>query len=185
MTTTTVLSRAPLSRRVTAIGIVGFAIALALASQIAVPVPGTPVPITLQPLLVVLAGFWLGPVAGAASMALYLVAGALGAPVFAPFGAPGIARFAGPTGGYLLAYPVSAFVAGWLGARARGIVWRSLAAMVAIALLLVGGLAQLTLLNGSLSRALAIGITPFVLLDIAKAVLAGLLAPKGLERART
>ncbi len=71
-------------------------------------------PITLQPLVVVLAGMWLGPVAGAASMVLYLLAGAAGLPVFSPFGAPGIARFFGPTGGYLFAYPVAAFVAGAL-----------------------------------------------------------------------
>src|SRR5215471_11835215 len=91
------------SSRVTAFGIIGFAVALAAASQIAVPLPWTPVPVTLQPMLVVLAGLWLGPVAGAASMAVYLLAGASGLPVFTPLGAPGIARFFGPTGGYLLA----------------------------------------------------------------------------------
>src|SRR5215207_9869246 len=102
---------------VVAVGIVGFAAALALASQIALPIPGTPVPITLQPLVVVLAGMWLGPVAGAVSMVLYLAAGAMGLPVFSPFGAPGVARFLGPTGGYLFAYPVAAFVAGALAGR--------------------------------------------------------------------
>src|SRR4029077_20419480 len=79
--------------RVKIVGIVGFAIALAAASQVAIPLPFTPVPITLQPLVVVLAGLMLGPVAGAASMVLYLAAGAAGLPVFAPIGAPGIARF--------------------------------------------------------------------------------------------
>ena len=76
-------------------------------------------PLTLQPMLVILAGMWLGPVAGAASMALYLAAGAAGLPVFTPIGAPGIARFFGPTGGYLLAYPVAAYVAGALDAVVR------------------------------------------------------------------
>ena len=69
-------------------------------------------------MLVVLAGMWLGPAAGAASMVLYLAAGAAGLPVFTPIGAPGIARFFGPTGGYLLAYPAAAWVAGALN-RAR------------------------------------------------------------------
>ena len=102
--------------RVKIVGIVGFAIALAAASQVAIPLPFTPVPITLQPLVVVLAGLMLGPVAGAASMLLYLAAGAAGLPVFAPIGAPGIARFLGPTGGYLIAYPAAAFVAAKSGA---------------------------------------------------------------------
>src|SRR5437868_462271 len=102
------------SQRIAAIGIVGFAAAVAAASQVAIPLPWTPVPITLQPMLVILAGMFLGPVAGAASMALYLAAGAAGLPVFTPIGAPGAARFFGPTGGYLIAYPVAAYVAGIL-----------------------------------------------------------------------
>src|SRR3954470_24244014 len=92
------------------IGIVGFAAAVAAASQIAIPLPFTPVPITLQPMLVILAGMMLGPVAGAASMLLYLAAGASGLPVFTPVGAPGVARLFGPTGGYLIAYPAAAFL---------------------------------------------------------------------------
>ena len=119
--TTSTLAVARRPSGIVAFGIVGFAVVLALASQIAVPIPGTPVPITLQPLVVVLAGMWLGPVAGAASMILYLVAGAAGLPVFSPFGAPGLARFVGPTGGYLFAYPVAAFVAGALSRRARSL----------------------------------------------------------------
>src|SRR5687768_4652589 len=86
--TTTALTQARRPARTLAIGIVGFAIALALASQVAVPIPGTPVPFTLQPFVVVLAGLWLGPVAGASSMVLYLALGAAGLPVFSPFGAP-------------------------------------------------------------------------------------------------
>src|SRR6476659_8985067 len=106
------------SAAITAFGIVGFAAAVAAASQIAIPIPGTPVPFTLQPMLVVLAGILLGPAAGATSMLLYLLAGAAGLPVFTPIGLPGIARFFGPTGGYLIAYPAAAFVAGWLTRRA-------------------------------------------------------------------
>jgi len=111
---TTIAQSLGRTRGITAIGIVGFAAAVAAASQIAIPLPWTPVPITLQPMLVILAGMLLGPAAGAASMALYLAAGAIGLPVFTPMGAPGVARFFGPTGGYLIAYPVAAFVAGVL-----------------------------------------------------------------------
>src|SRR3954470_21201652 len=106
---------APIARRI--FGVVGFAAAVAAASQVAIPLPFTPVPITLQPMLVILAGMMLGPAAGVASMGLYLAAGAAGLPVFTPIGAPGIARFFGPTGGYLLAYPAAAFVAGALAQR--------------------------------------------------------------------
>src|SRR4051812_19028770 len=82
---------APRDARLRAIGILGFAGAVAAASQIAIPLPFTPVPITLQPMLVILAGMWLGPMEGAASMTLYLAAGAMGLPVFTPLGAPGVA----------------------------------------------------------------------------------------------
>src|SRR3954469_11004530 len=121
------------AKGVTAVGIVGFAGAVAAASQIAIPLPFTPVPLTLQPMLVILAGMMIGPVAGAASMALYLAAGAVGLPVFTPLGAPGIARFLGPTGGYLIAYPVAAWVAGALFRRAASLSARWVAGLAGIA----------------------------------------------------
>jgi biotin transport system substrate-specific component len=161
--------------RLTVVGVVGFAATLAAASQVAIPLPFTPIPITLQPLVVVLAGLMLGPVAGAASMVLYLAAGAAGLPVFAPVGAPGVLRFIGPTGGYLLAYPASAFVAGALARRAPTLAGRWLAAVFGIAVMFGGGIAQLTILTGSLSRALALGLTPFAALDVVKAFVAAFL----------
>lgn len=178
--TTLSLSR---DRRVTAAGVVGFAAALAAASQVAIPIPGTTVPMTLQPLAVVLAGMWLGPLAGAASMALYLAAGAAGLPVFAPVGLPGIARLFGDTGGYLLAYPVAAFVAGVIARRHRGLAWRVLAAAAGIAVIHVGGLAQLTVITGSVTRAVALGSLPFLAMDLVKSVLAGVLSPGRTDRA--
>src|SRR5687768_9338416 len=163
--------------------VVGFTIALAAAAQVAIPLPGTPVPFTLQPLLVVLAGFWLGPVAGAASMTLYLLAGAVGLPVFAPVGAPGVARLLGPTGGYLLAYPVAAAVVGALATRASSSIGGRFAARVAIAIagmavLYAGGIAQLAVLTGSVGQAVALGALPFVGLDLVKSVLAAALSPR-------
>lgn len=159
-------------RRITLLGVAGFAAALAAASQVAIPIPGTPVPITLQPLLVVLAGMMLGPGYGAASTALYLVLGAAGLPVFAPIGAPGVMRFVGPTGGYLLAYPLAAFVAGALVLRLRGFAGRAVAAGAGVLVLYVGGLAQLALITGSLTRAAVIGVLPFVALDAVKSLIA-------------
>src|SRR5438094_594359 len=92
---------------------------VALAAQIAIPVPGTPVPMTLQPLAVLLVGGLLGPRLGAGSLLLYLALGAAGLPVFTPYGLPGVGRLFGPTGGYLLAYPIAAYAVGRLAADGR------------------------------------------------------------------
>jgi biotin transport system substrate-specific component len=142
------------------------------------PIPGTPVPFSLQPLIVVLAGMMLGPVAGAASMALYLAAGAAGLPVFSPVpGLPqGIARFMGPTGGYLIAYPVAAWIAGALAGKQSTWLRRFLAACAGIAMIFVGGIAQLTIINQSFTRAIDLGITPFAPLDAVKALMAAAIA---------
>jgi biotin transport system substrate-specific component len=127
-------------------------------------------------MVVVLVGLLLGPVDGAAAMVVYLVAGLVGLPVFAPMGAPGIARLLGPTGGYILAYPVAAAVAGRLGAGKTSYVTRALAAMAGILVLYLGGLAQLAVLTGSLGRAALMGVAPFVAADAVKALVAGALS---------
>jgi biotin transport system substrate-specific component len=178
---TTATARRLTAARYPATGAIGFALVLAVASQFAVPLPGTPVPITLQPLVVVLAGLVLGPAAAAASMVTYLAAGAVGLPVFAPVGAPGVARLVGPTGGYLLAYPAAAVVAGMLGWRPRGqpaigFARRVAASASGILVLYVGGVAQLAVLTGSLVRAVELGIPPFVAFDALKALVAAALA---------
>jgi biotin transport system substrate-specific component len=167
----------PARRALTVAGAVGFAVALAAASQVAIPLPNTPVPITLQPLVVVLAGLWLGPTAGAASMLLFLAAGAAGLPVFAPMGAPGLARLLGPTGGYLLAYPVAAFVTGWIARPPAGFGRRFAAASAGMLAIYVGGVAQLAVITGSLERAAVMGLIPFVALDACKALLAAVVRP--------
>ena len=173
MTTLALAVRTPRSR---AIGIVIVAIALALASQIAVPLPGTQVPLTLQPFVVVLAGLLIGPIDAAMAMVLYLAAGAAGAPVFAPMGAPGLARLLGPTGGYLLAYPVAAAVAVWLGAGRERFGARLLAAIAGIVVLYIGGLSQLSIITGSVTTAAVMGVLPFVAADLLKAIVAAALS---------
>src|SRR3954470_14529096 len=158
---------------------IGFALALAASAQVTIPLPGTPVPFTLQPLVVVLAGLMLGPVAGAASMVLYLAAGAAGLPVFSPVGAPGIARFFGPTGGYLIAYPVAAWIAGALSGKQSSFFRRFIAACAGIVAIFVGGIAQLTIITHSFTTAIDMGITPFFPLDAVKALIAaGIATPK-------
>jgi biotin transport system substrate-specific component len=162
--------------RITIVGVVGFAAAVAAASQIAIPLPFTPVPITLQPMLVILAGMMLGPIAGATSMLLYLAAGAAGLPVFTPVGAPGIARLFGPTGGYLIAYPAAAFIAGALATRLSSVGGRWVAGLAGMVMIYLGGMTQLAVLSGGFSRAIALGVTPFALFDVAKAFVAALIS---------
>ncbi len=105
-----------------------FAAFTAAIASIKIPLGFTPVPITLQTLAVLLSGAVLGPYYGALAMILYLLAGAIGLPVFAG-GSGGIASILGPTGGYLLSYPVAAFVIGWLvnAKKSKAINYTSLA----------------------------------------------------------
>ena len=147
---------------------------VALAAQIAVPLPGTPVPFTLQPLAVLIVGGLLGPGLGAASLLCYLAAGAMGLPVFTPVGLPGIARLVGPTGGYLLAYPVAAFAVGRLAGDGTRLARLALALVAGLVLIHLGGLAQLLLITGSIRTAARFGTLPFLLGDLIKLVLAAL-----------
>ena len=180
----TTLTQSLSRNRLTAIGIFGFAAALAAASQVSIPLPLTPVPLTLQPMLVILAGMMLGPVAGAASMVVYLAAGAAGLPVFTPLGAPGVLRFLGPTGGYLIAYPAAAWVAGALTRRASSLGGRWLAGVAGVAVIYLGGVAQLSLLNGGVVRAVEMGVTPFAALDLVKAWIAAVIVSPRASRQR-
>ncbi len=148
---------------------------VAIAAQIAIPLPGTPVPMTLQPLAVLLVGALLGPGLGAGSMILYLALGAAGLPVFTPYGLPGLARLVGPTGGYLLAYPVAAFAVGKIAGDGRRVARLALAAAAGLVLIHLGGLAQLAILTGSGSGAVRLGTLPFLAGDLVKLVIAVLL----------
>src|SRR5688500_1515852 len=91
----------------------------AIAAQVSVPLPFTPVPLTLTPMVVLIGGAALGPRLGLASQVLYLLAGIAGLPVFAASAVlpQGPLRLLGPTGGYLMSYPLAAFVTGWLSER--------------------------------------------------------------------
>lgn len=164
----------------------------AAASQVSVPLPFTPVPFTLQPMIVLLGGAVLGPRLGMSSQVLYLAAGLAGLPVFAfaPDLPQGAARLLGPTGGYLMAYPLAAWVAG--AAAARGLDRRyltSLAAMAAgLAVIFAGGVTWLTLFAPgarSLDQALAVGFYPFVLADAVKLALAAAVMPAAWRLLRT
>jgi len=180
---TTLARSLPKDRKFALVGVTGFALILAAASQVAIPLPGTPVPLTLQPMVVVLAGMMLGRTLGAASMLLFLAAGSLGLPVFTPIGAPGVARLLGPTGGYLLAYPAAAYVAGWVASRQPSFVGRWIAATAGMLVVFVGGIAQLAVLTGDLGRAVLLGVTPFAAFDALKALAAAVITRPRSRRA--
>jgi biotin transport system substrate-specific component len=87
---------------------------VAICAHISLPLPFTPVPLTLQNFAVILVGMLLGPIAGFSAMVLYLAEGALGLPVFTPHSVGGVAHLLGPNAGYLFSYPLAAASAGWV-----------------------------------------------------------------------
>src|SRR5277367_1424805 len=92
---------------------------VALCAHVAIPLVFTPVPLSLAPFAVVFLGLVLGPGSAFASLCLYLAEGATGLPVFSPLGPGGVLQLLGPTGGYLLSYPIAAAIAGYLYHRRR------------------------------------------------------------------
>jgi biotin transport system substrate-specific component len=167
---------------------------MVLCAWIALPLPGTPVPVTGQTFGVLVVAALFGARRGSLTMVLYLLEGAVGLPVFQPFGAPGAMRFFGPTAGYLLAFPVAAFATGWLierasarsyaaGLKARTAQWIA-PLLCGEALIFAGGCAWLALLfHFSFSGALEAGLLPFLPGEVVKLALL-LAALRGLELAR-
>jgi biotin transport system substrate-specific component len=157
----------------------------AAAAQISVPLPFTPVPLTFQPMVVLLGGAVLGPRLGALSQVLYLAAGLAGLPVFAASSIlpQGPARLLGPTGGYLMSYPFAAGLTGLLAAR--GFDRRYLTSILAMAagLLLVFACGAVWLLRfaplgeNPLAFAIRTGIAPFVVVDAFKIAVAAAVLP--------
>ena len=155
----------------------------AIAAQISVPLPFTPVPFTFQPMVVLVGAAALGSRLGMSSQILYLALGIAGLPIFAasPILPQGAARLLGPTGGYLMAYPFAAFVAGSLAERGfdRRYLTALLAMVCGLAVVFCGGLLWLVLARWSngLRAALAIGFYPFIVADLLKVVAAASVMP--------
>ncbi|MCC7008644.1 MAG: biotin transporter BioY [Acidobacteria bacterium] len=155
----------------------------AAAAQFTTTVPFTAVPFTLTPIAVLLTGAALGSRLGAMSQVVYVVSGVAGLAVFAPSATlpPGVLRVLGPTGGYLMAYPVAAFVTGWLAEQGwdRRYVSAFLAMLAGLGVIYAGGVSWLALAHvGAVGSALTIGLAPFVLLDVLKLAAAAMLLPK-------
>lgn len=181
----TIVSRRDMSGAIRAAAVLFVAALTAVAAQISLQLPFTPVPLTLQPIVVLLGGAALGARLGMASQVLYLCAGLSGLPVFAPSTVllPGVLRLLGPTGGYLLSYPLAAFVTGWLAERGfdRRYVTSVLAMTAGLAIVFVFGVTWLALF----ARPAALGFTAafyggfyaFLPIDIYKILVAATLLP--------
>jgi len=147
---------------------------VALCARVTVPLPFTPVPLTLQNFGVLTVGLLLGSRRGFAALTLYLVEGAFGLPVFTPaILGSGIAHLVGPTGGFLMAYPLVAFIAGYIyehSSRCFG--WAALSSVTAELVLFAGGLSWLAVLTHSVSLAFRYGLYWFVFAEVIKVLMA-------------
>ena len=157
----------------------------AAAAQVSVPLPFTPVPFTLTPMIVLLGGAALGSRLGMASQVLYLLLGIAGLPVFAPSPVlpQGVLRLLGPTGGYLMSYPFAAFVAGALAERGfdRRYLTSVLAMAAGLAVIFAFGVTWLAFFArpaaAGLDAALRTGLYPFVPADLVKVCMAAGVMP--------
>lgn len=152
-----------------------FAALIAVGAFIAIPIG--PVPIVMQNFFVLLTGLLLGPRWGLIACGVYLLAGALGLPVFAG-GTGGVGRFFGPTGGYLLAYLPAVFLTGWISQnKKKAVVWDSLAMIVASIVIYALGASWLKVSTGmTWSKSLAVGMLPFLIGDVLKIIAAVVVA---------
>ena len=178
-----VAARADLSATFRAVVVLFAAVLTIVAAQVSIPLPFTPVPFTLQPMVVLLAGAALGPRLGMTSQLLYLALGLAGLPVFAasPVLPQGFARLIGPTGGYLMSYPFAAFVAGYFAQRGfdRRYLTSVLAMAAGLSVVFAFGVAWLAfgLPHVGLSAAIASGLVPFIPADIIKVMIAATILP--------
>ena len=146
---------------------------IAVCARIMLPLPFTPVPLTLSNFGVLLVGLVLGSRRGFAAAALYLAWGAMGLPVFASTGPGSFVQMLGPTGGYLWAYPVIAFLAGWIAERGKANFTRNLVASITGEFVLfVAGISWLAVMTHSWRQAAFFGLYPFLFAEISKVMMA-------------
>lgn len=153
--------------------VIGGSLFVAFCARIYLPLPGTPVPLTVQNLGVLLVGLALGSRRGFLALALYLAEGAAGLPVFSPALSGGFLQLIGPTGGYLIAYPFVAGLTGYIFERGKATFARAAWACVAGEILLfTSGIAQLYILTHSFARAISFGLYWFVFAEVMKVMFA-------------
>ena len=159
--------------------LVGASLLVALCARITIPLWFTPVPLTVQNFGVLLVGLLLGSRRSFAALALYLAEGAIGMPVFSPssLGLSGIAQIFGPTGGYLLAYPFVAALAGFIFERGPKTFFRAaVGGLMAEILLFASGVAWLYAFTHSLAKAAYLGLYWFIAAEVIKVAVAAAIA---------
>lgn len=153
--------------------IVSASLFVGLCAHVAYLLPGNPVPLTLQNFGVLLVGLVLGSGRGFAALALYLAEGAAGLPVFNPYGPGGIPQLVGPTGGYLMMYPLVAASVGLIFEHGKRSFSRAAcAALSGEILLFAAGIGWLAFFTHSLRRAVFLGLYWFVFAEIMKVMFA-------------
>jgi len=157
-----------------------FSLLTALAAQVAVPLPFTPVPVTMQTFAVLLTGALLGSRLGALAMLLYLIEGASGLPFFASGAGGAHYLFLSPSSGYLISFPVAAFIVGFLTERGwdRRFLTAAAAMFIGSAVILLVGWAWLARFAG-VAQAFVLGVAPFLIGDVIKIALAAAVLPSG------
>ena len=160
--------------------VVGGSLFVALCAHITIPLPGTPVPLTVQNFGVLLVGLMLGSRRGFAALALYLAEGAMGMPVFSPTGVGGIAQLLhGATAGFLLTYPLVAWLAGFIFERgSRSFARAALGGLLGEVVLFAGGLSWLAVLTHSAVQAFRWGLYWFVFAEVIKVMMAAGIAAR-------
>jgi biotin transport system substrate-specific component len=160
--------------------IVGASLFVALCARITIPLmPLTPVPLTVQNLGALLVGLLLGSKRGFAALSLYLIEGAVGLPVFNPTGPGGIAQLFGPTGGFLMVYPLVAFLSGFIYERGGKTFLRAaIASLSAEILLFAGGLSWLYVYTHSFARAAYLGLYWFLAAEVIKVMFSAAIAQR-------
>jgi biotin transport system substrate-specific component len=178
-----VAARAELHSAFRAVAVVFVTVLTIVAAQVSIPLPFTPVPFTLQPMVVLLGGAALGSRLGMSSQILYIAIGLAGLPVFAasPVLPQGFGRLLGPTGGYLMSYPIAAFAAGYLAERGfdRRYLTSVIAMAAGLAIIFACGVAWMAFgtPHVGLSAAIATGLVPFIPADIVKIFAAATVLP--------
>jgi biotin transport system substrate-specific component len=169
--------------------VVSASLFVAVCARVSVPLPFTPVPLSLSNFGVLLVGLTMGSRRGFAALVLYLMEGASGLPVFSHPGLGGVAQLLGPTGGYLWAYPLVAFTAGWIFERTdqertdrertdKTFARAAFAGVAAEILLFASGLTWLAVLNHSVAKAFMFGLYWFFFAEIIKVLFAAALSTR-------
>jgi biotin transport system substrate-specific component len=152
-----------------------FSALTAILSQISIPLPFSPVPITFQILAIYISSIILGSKLGAISQIIYMLLGAIGLPVFPNFSG-GLHSIMGPTGGYIISFPIIAFIIGKLSEKELPFITIAIGLILSLLVCYSIGVLQLSFITKmSIQKSIVVGALPFIPLDIVKIIIAYLI----------